>query len=110
MSDDAWNAGFVQCLGLRLAGDLINEVDERGEPIRDETLLLLLNAHWEEIPFTLPATSEGHVWQTLIDTADPNDRPPALEARPLEKFPLFGRSLALLRTVAPQHGSSANNT
>ena len=57
MSDAAWNDPSVKCLGVRLAGDLINEVDERGEPIKGDTLLLLLNAHWEEIPFTLPDTA-----------------------------------------------------
>ena len=45
MSDEDWNAGFVKCLGVRLAGDLIDDVDERGEPIVGDTLLLLLNAH-----------------------------------------------------------------
>ena len=59
MSDEAWNAGFVKCLGVRLAGDLIGDVDERGEPIVGDTLLLLLNAHHEAIPFTLPATKAG---------------------------------------------------
>ena len=59
MSDEDWNAGFVKCLGVRLAGDLIDDVDERGEPIVGETLLILLNAHWEPIPFTLPATQRG---------------------------------------------------
>ena len=91
----------MQCLGVRLAGDMINEVDERGEPIKGDTLLLLLNAHWEEIPFTLPDTAGGDVWETLIDTAEP-DRPLPVRVRPArEQFPLYGRSLALLRTVRP---------
>ena len=33
MNDDAWNAGFVKCLGLYLDGDMIGEMNERGEPI-----------------------------------------------------------------------------
>ena len=104
MSDTAWNDPNVKCLGVRLAGDLINEVDERGEPIKGDTLLLLLNAHWEEIPFTLPDTANGDVWQTLIDTAE-MDRPSIPEIRPQrETFPLYGRSLALLRTVRPEQG------
>ena len=41
---------------MRLAGDLIGDVDERGEPIVDDTALILLNAHHEPIPFTLPQT------------------------------------------------------
>ena len=102
MSDAAWNSGFVQCLGVRLAGDLINEVDERGESIKGDTLLLLLNAHWEEIPFTLPDTADGDVWQVLVDTAEP-DRPLPVRVRPArEQYPLYGRSVALLRTVRPE--------
>jgi isoamylase len=70
MNDEHWNANFVKCLGVRLAGDVIHEVDERGEPIKGDTLLLLLNAHWEEIPFMLPQTKDGQVWETLIDTRE----------------------------------------
>ena len=41
------------------------------------------------------------MWQTLIDTADP-DRPNEVRVRPAkEQFPLYGRSLALLRTIRP---------
>ena len=102
MSDAEWNADFVHCLGVRLAGDMMNEVDERGEPVVGDTLLLLLNAHWEEIPFTLPDTANGDVWQTLIDTAE-EDRALPVRVRPQrEQFPLYGRSLALLRTVRPE--------
>ena len=71
MSDDDWNSGFVRCLGLRLAGDLIDDENERGEPVVGETLLLLLNGHWEPIDFTLPETKRGHIWDRLFDTADP---------------------------------------
>jgi isoamylase len=98
MSDEEWNAPHTRTLGIRLAGDLINEVDERGEPIRGDTLLLLINAHWEEVPFELPTTSDGRVWETMIDTRDPEA--PVRVCRGGETFPLFGRSLALLRTAA----------
>jgi glycogen operon protein len=105
MTDEHWNTDFVKCLGVRLAGDMIGDVDERGEPIKGDTLLLLLNAHWEEIPFTLPETAGGDVWQTLVDTADP-DRPTDMRVRPArEHFPLYGRSVALLRTVRPEQAA-----
>jgi glycogen operon protein len=101
MSDEAWNTDFVKCLGVRLAGDIINETDERGEPIRGDTLLLLLNAHWEELQFTLPATRVEHVWETMVDTRD-TDAPLRI-CRGGEQYPIFGRSLALLRTRTPEH-------
>jgi glycogen operon protein len=109
MSDAAWNDPHVKCLGVRLAGDVMNEVDERGEPIVGDTLLLLMNAHWEEIPFTLPETRPEHVWESMIDTRD--DDWPLRVCRGGEKYPLFGRTLALLRTTRAQEaGAPASQT
>jgi isoamylase len=96
MSDQAWNTGYVRCLGVRLAGDRIDDVDERGEPIVGDTLMILMNAHWEEIRFTLPPTLHGQLWETLIDTADPDG--PIRVCRGGEAYALYGRSTAVLRT------------
>jgi glycogen operon protein len=100
MSDEAWNTGWVKCMGVRLAGDVMNEVDERGEPIAGDTLLLLINAHWEEIPFTLPQTNPEHVWETMVDTRDADA--PLRVCRGGEQYPAYGRSLALLRAVTAE--------
>ena len=99
-ADDArktWEAGFVQCIGLRLAGDEINDVDERGEPIVGDTLLMLVNAHHEPISFTLPSTNEGQVWEVLIDTFDMTREHQFLGG--CETYDLQDRSMALLRTL-----------
>jgi len=105
MTDEHWNAGFMKCMGIRMAGDLMDEMDERGDPIVGDTLLLLMNAHWEQIPFTLPTTSHHQVWETLVDTRDPEM--PLKVCRGGEKYDLFGRSLALLRTTLPQDAGGA---
>jgi len=68
MTDEAWDAGFVRSLGVLLAGDQINELDERGHRIEADTFLLLLNAHHESIPFTLPKHASGW-WDLVFDTA-----------------------------------------
>jgi isoamylase len=100
MSDGDWNAGFVKCLGIRLAGDLINDENERGEPVVGETLMVLLNGHWEPISFTLPATMHGHLWQRLLDTAETS---PGLRAYEGESaYPLRERSLVVLVTREPE--------
>jgi len=100
MSDDDWNAGFVKCLGVRLAGDLINDENERGELIVGDTLLLLLNAHWEPIPFALPGTKEGHFWDPILDTAEFTQDVELVEGG--KPYPLGGRSLAVLVARMPQ--------
>jgi glycogen operon protein len=60
MSDEDWSAGFVRTLGVRLAGDVIGEVDERGEPLAGDTLLLLLSAHHEACLYT--ARGRRRIW------------------------------------------------
>ena len=68
MSNEEWASPFVRCLGMLLSGDPQDVVDSRGEPLRDETFLLLINAHYEAIPFVLPG-EESLEWELLLDTA-----------------------------------------
>ena len=71
MSDEEWSSPFVRCLAMLLSGDTIDVLSFEGEPIRDQTFLLLINAHHETIPFVLPG--EEHLeWRLVIDTADEN--------------------------------------
>ena len=98
MTEEAWNTGYARCLGVRWAGDLIGETDEKGDPVVGDTILLLMNAHHEAISFTLPDVKEGQQWERLLDTADPQGEPrPCPEGQPYE---LHGRSMAVLRTRA----------
>lgn len=100
MSDEAWDAKDHRCLGVRLAGDQIGDVDERGHPIVGDTLLLLLNAHHEAIPFALPATKSRLGWECLLDTAQSSNQGPEPKTwKDEDLYPLQGRSLAVLRTV-----------
>ncbi len=97
MSDEQWGEQGARSIGIRLAGDEINELTDRGEQITGDTLLLLFNAHWEELPFKLPTAREEHLWETVLDTARPEDA--AKVYKPGDTFPLFGRSVAVLRTI-----------
>jgi glycogen operon protein len=68
MSEEEWGSPFVRCLGLLLSGDTIDILNFEGELIRDDTFLLLINAHHEPLPFVLPG-QEDVAWQLLVDTA-----------------------------------------
>ena len=69
MSDEEWGLPFARCLGVLLSGDTGDVVNFEGEPIRDETFLLLVNAHFDAIPFVLPG--EEHLeWMLLMDTTE----------------------------------------
>jgi glycogen operon protein len=95
MADDIWNSPDVRCLGVRLNGDAIDELDERGEHIVGATLVLLLNAGVDAIPFALPSTSGAERWVTLLDTADPWQ--PSRSLKGGDRYQLQSRSMAVLR-------------
>lgn len=74
MSSEAWNTGFVRCLGVQLYGGEI-DVDEHGESICSDTILALFNAdHANTIPFVLPPTGseDGKPWELVFDTSNPD--------------------------------------
>jgi glycogen operon protein len=95
MTDTDWGAS-VRCLGMRLAGDLIGEVDDEGDPIVGDTLLVLMNADHNTIPFTLPKTNPHHKWERIFDTAD--DNAPVMKFDPFSVYQLRDRSTVLFRT------------
>jgi isoamylase len=95
MTEADWAAGFIQCVGVRLAGDLIDDVDEEGERIVGETILILLNAYHEPLPFILPEHQPYRHWECLFDTADPDVGVCFHEGK--EPYELQGRSVVALR-------------
>ena len=95
LTDQEWKLPH-KSLGVRLAGDLIRETDERGEPIVGDTLLVLMNADTRHVRFSLPATNPDHVWELVFDTAD--DRKPHATVSGGDKYELVDHALALFRT------------
>ncbi len=102
MTDEAWSAPFVRSLGVRLAGDTIPEIDERGERIVGDTLLLLMNAHGDPIPFILPQEAEGVHWERVIDTRSASSSPEKFSGG--GTYELEGRSMAVLRLGSKEEG------
>ncbi|BAU48061.1 glycogen debranching protein [Sulfurifustis variabilis] len=101
MTDEEWHQAHARSLGLFLAGERLEEHDERGRPLRDDNFLLLLNAHHEELPFTLPAYHPGSSWEVVLDTdvglmagGSVKEGAVYLTGQP---YPLKGRSLVVLR-------------
>ncbi len=78
---------------------------ERGEPIVGDTILMLLNAHHEPIPFTLPRCQTCQCWERLLDTADDRLNGQAFDEQ--HAYPLQGRSVAVFRTRAEEEAAAA---
>ncbi|HEY4216069.1 MAG TPA: glycogen debranching protein GlgX [Gemmatimonadaceae bacterium] len=70
MSGDDWQNGSNHALGMLIYGDATDETDDRGRPIKGETLLLLLNGCEQAVTFVMPEIVGGDgIWADMIDTA-----------------------------------------
>jgi isoamylase len=69
MTEQDWDSGFGKCVVAFLNGQGISEVDPRGERVTDDSFLLCLNAHYEDIEVTLPGEEYGTRWGIVVDTA-----------------------------------------
>jgi len=103
MTAHDWNDPSVRCLGMILTGDAINEFDERGNSIIDDTMLVLINAHWEPISFVMPLSRIEKKWGLYkgswileLDTGSTTER----DLKPLKpgrKYKIKSRSVAVFR-------------
>ncbi|WP_018259507.1 glycogen debranching protein GlgX [Methylobacterium sp. WSM2598] len=106
MTPENWNDGEARALAVLLDGRApMSGLRRRGS---EATLLLLLNAHHDLVPFTLPEVVGGHSWLRLIDT----NLPESEEAERFEigeTYEVTGRSL-LLFVLRPDEADHASET
>ncbi len=94
MSKEAWSSGHARCLGVQLFGHNI-DVDEHGENITGDTMLLLFNAdHALTINFKLPPPGEENPWELVFDTSREGNGEGEF---PKETYELQPVSVAVLR-------------
>ena len=74
------------------ADDSAPDISPDGTHVADASVLVLLNAWWEELDHTLPDGS----WSLLLDTADPDAAEGARTYEGGERVPAAGRSLVVL--------------
>ena len=99
MTESDWQTGEAGALAVFLNGEGIPTPDDRGEPVTDDSFLLLFNAGPDAHPFQLPAPKWGTVWQRELDTAAfplPDDSPP-LKAG--DRLDVGGRTAVVLRRI-----------
>ncbi len=98
MTEDEWNAGWVRCLGLRLSGRTLNDVDRHGNLIRDASFLFCLNPHHEHIQFFLPPCTTACSWEAILDTRDATCHSSG-PLNPGEPYDMLEHSAVLFREI-----------
>ena len=69
MADGDWGNSQLKSVGVFLNGGAITEPGPRGDPLVDQSFLLLFNARPEPVTFRLPGAAYAASWEPVADTA-----------------------------------------
>jgi len=94
MRSEDWTDANMRCFGMLIDGRARpTGVRQRGT---EATMLIVFNAHYDLVEFTLPASPGGNTWTLVLDTNIP-DSEVAYTGKADDNYGVTGRSLILLR-------------
>ena len=99
MTDEQWDEGNAKSLAVYLNGSTV-DLDRRGEPINDDSFLLMLNAHSEPVSFIVPDARFGDGWTIALDTANDAIEADADELGPGARISVAEHSMVVLQAPA----------
>jgi glycogen operon protein len=114
MADQDWKTPYARAMMVFLNGNAITEPGPRGEPVRDDTFLILLSANQDPVTFTLPGPGLGRCWAVTLDSAagqaaeGSTAEGGAAEHRPGGQIVLAGYSMMVLRRTDPAPAAEAS--
>jgi isoamylase len=99
LAENDWFDTGLRSIGMYLDGRRLRHRSRRGEPIVDDSFLLLLHSGDSDGIFTLPGEPWASRYEPVIDTTCVGGEPaaPSLENPGGTDLPMTGRSLLLLR-------------
>ena len=68
MEEEHWKEYFAKTLTVFFNGEGIDALGYKGEKIVDDSFLVLFNAHYENLTFTIPAKIDVHQFTKVLDT------------------------------------------
>jgi isoamylase len=96
MQKDDWADAKMRCFGMLVDGRAQTSGIKR--LASDVTLLIVANAYYDLVKFTLPQFVGGDRWLTLIDTNEP-ERSEESTVKTGDEYKVAGRSLLLLAAL-----------
>ena len=64
-----WRDASAMTLGMLINGSATDEVEDRGHPVLDDTLLLIVSNSPNDVVFRLPELAHRGIWAELVNTA-----------------------------------------
>jgi glycogen operon protein len=68
MPEEAWTSEWTRAMAIMLNGRTLQQSDADGNPLIDDSFLIIVNASHEGVEFALPEVPNGAPWQQIIDT------------------------------------------
>jgi hypothetical protein len=97
----------MRSLALMFNGNTLNEADELGELIVDDSFLILMNSCADSVSFRLPLSPLNRGWNLVMNTDDLDQ--PFCDRSLDGTLDVAGRSVVLLRELARQASKPANS-
>jgi isoamylase len=91
MTESEWTTEWTRSMGVMLNGKTLQTSDEEGNPLEDDSFLILVNAFHEGVEFTLPPAPGGSPWCLVMDTENIED--PFKHVKVGDKVIVGGRSM-----------------
>jgi isoamylase len=98
MTPKDWEHGEA-VLGMFLNGDAIMSKGPKGEPIDDDSFVVLFNGHFEDRRFTLPRANMGRRWELELTTTDPDAETGSASYEPRAAVDVMAHSITILKRV-----------
>ena len=94
-------------MSIYLSGDGLHQFTEKGEMIKDDTFLLMINSDENSVVFTILEQNWGKVWLKILDSGENFFEPDSkfLPLSALENIEVKGRSMVLLMLDKPVHNA-----
>ena len=94
MTAEQWNAGWMRSIALIYNGNTLDQVDEMGQLVSDDSFLILLNSHHGTVTYTLPPSPGERGWTLIMNTSNLDD---PFQIQPMTtRVEVAGRSVMLL--------------
>jgi isoamylase len=98
MREESWRQSRIHTIGMVLNGDGLDEYNERGERVADDTLLVLLNADSQPVRFAIP--NIGTQWEIILNSYDPKLNSSQKFVKSGQKYELAERTVVMMRRTS----------
>ena len=69
ITQQEWDNPHTHTLGMLIHGNATDETDDRGRPIKGDTMILLVNGADHQVTYKLPHIDAEGMWLEVVDTA-----------------------------------------